>query len=207
MRGPGIEAIARACTSLTHLDFTDSDHLPDTVFRTISEHCHGLKSLHFRNCRKLTNESLNAIISTSTALHRLDIGGCVKIREKSIEHIAKHGASLTELHLNNLPLFETSASAALARGCTALRYLDLSECANVNHASVRGRSAVVVGVAHAHSRYSADPMLTRHSLHSTMPTFACVFPLCLTVDARIKHVSSHTCFYMFLSVSDIIMCR
>jgi hypothetical protein len=59
---------------------------------------------------------------------------------QAIEHIAKNGASLVELSLANLPLFETSASVALARGCRALRKLDLSECENVNAAAVRRHS-------------------------------------------------------------------
>ena len=82
MTGPGLEAIFKACTSLTHLDLTDAERMPDRVFASLAEHCHHLKALHFRNCRKLTNESLNAIVSSSTSLTKLHIGGCVKIREK-----------------------------------------------------------------------------------------------------------------------------
>jgi hypothetical protein len=54
-----------------------------------------------------------------------------------IEHIAKYGAALKELSLAGLPLFETSCGVALARGATALRKLDLTECPNVDQASVR----------------------------------------------------------------------
>jgi hypothetical protein len=87
VNGPGVEAIIRACTSLTHLDATDCSKLPDSVFALLAEQCHNLKSLRLRNCRKLTNATLNAIVSSSTALTALDIGGCVRISEK-----VRHGA-------------------------------------------------------------------------------------------------------------------
>ncbi len=56
---------------------------------------------------------------------------------QSIEHIAKYGASLTDLSLCNLPKFETSAAVALARGCPALRSLDLAHCDRVDQKAVR----------------------------------------------------------------------
>lgn len=82
MNGPGVEAIIKACTSLTHLDATDCSKLPDSVFALLAEQCHNLKTLRLRNCRKLTNATLNAIVSSSTAMTALDIGGCVRISEK-----------------------------------------------------------------------------------------------------------------------------
>jgi hypothetical protein len=45
VRGPGVEAVIRACTSLTHLDLTNCSHLSDSVFEVLAECCHDLRSL------------------------------------------------------------------------------------------------------------------------------------------------------------------
>jgi F-box and leucine-rich repeat protein GRR1 len=82
VNGPGLEAIIKSCTSLTHLDVTDAARFPDSLFALLAEHCHNLKSLRLRGCRKLTNATLSAIVSSSTALTSLDIGGCVRISER-----------------------------------------------------------------------------------------------------------------------------
>jgi hypothetical protein len=69
------------------------------------------------------------VASCGVVLHVVPVQG--------VTCIARSGGRLRELSMQELPNMDTSACVAIARGCTSLRSLDMSECQNISELGVR----------------------------------------------------------------------
>ena len=138
------KVIDNLCDDLIELDVSGTFQVDDPAVAYILEKCKKLQSLNIRNCRKITDKSLDVIIARGPHLVSLDIGGAVNIKEPGLANLvaSKKISSLRELNLSGLPL-TTESLLILGRSgqrltSVGLGYTDIGEYALREFIKARG---------------------------------------------------------------------
>ena len=146
------KVIDNLCDDLIELDVSGTFQVDDPAVAYILEKCKKLQSLNIRNCRKITDKSLDVIIARGPHLISLDIGGAVNIKEPGLANLvaSKKISSLRELNLSGLPL-TTESLQILARSgqrltSVGLGYTDLGEYALREFIKARGHQLEKLGL-------------------------------------------------------------
>lgn len=129
-------SVVETCSNeLVELNVTGCFQIMDQHLITIFARCPKLKVVQVGNCRKLTDEFLNGIVSQQgLKLRQLDIGGNFNITDDGVRNFIKqyrHINLLEELSLSGLPISDETI-LLLSQQATGLRslglsYLDLKE--------------------------------------------------------------------------------
>ena len=101
-----LKIIDRIGLDLLALDVGGTFQVDDTAVASIMKKCRKLNSLNIRNCRKITDKSLDIIISDNNSLCNIDLGGNTNISSEGIIRFLNNRkiSNLIELNLSGLPI-------------------------------------------------------------------------------------------------------
>jgi hypothetical protein len=128
--------INRVNLNLTELDISGTFQVDDDVVALVLKHCKHLVSLNIRNCRKVTNKSLDHIIALGHNLTTINIGGNFNITNDGVNKFLTTCPRIqeyVEINLSGLPI-QSDTLALLTHNCHGLKaislaYSDLGEMA------------------------------------------------------------------------------
>jgi hypothetical protein len=139
-------------SELTELDVSGTFQVDDATVAYVLEKCRKLTSLNIRNCRKITDKSLEVIVAKGNSLVDLDIGGNVNISYKGVIGLvsSKKMSSLRELNLSGLPI-QADTLALISRSGNKLTsfgigFADIGESALRDFISTRGHQLEKLGL-------------------------------------------------------------
>lgn len=132
-----IQMIDVCCDTLVRLDLQGTFFVDDALVKHIMKKCKALDTLSLRNCRKLTDSTLERIAEHGNNLHRLDLGGNFNYTTLGIQNFLKTYQNLSNLvELNISGLFVDSDTLLLLTKCTSLTKLSIGY-ADTNEQSLR----------------------------------------------------------------------
>ena len=127
--------------TLKRLSAAGCNQLNDFDVEDISR-CVSLLSLSLRACSKITDGSVESLVSLSRrkkkarmrGLQHLDVGGCVRLSDGGVNAlVAAYASSLTHLDLRGLPrLTHRSIDAVQAHCRHTLTHLNIAECNGID---------------------------------------------------------------------------
>lgn len=104
--------------------------LTDRVLvEAVKVHCPRLRSLSLHSLALIQSTGLEALFTdwVNTGLTHLNLHRCTLLENEAIEAVVAHsGHSLIELDLNSVDEIEELTLKVLAKGCKAMRVIDLS---------------------------------------------------------------------------------
>ncbi len=120
--------------SLVSLDVSGCFQVDDLTIGTVLTTCPKLTNINIRNCRKLTDETLESLGKLDTRLQSLNIGGNFNMTVKGVQAFLNHSrylGELRELHISGLMITDDilTSVASSCRGLTAvgIGFADVSE--------------------------------------------------------------------------------
>ena len=84
-----------------------------------------------RDCRNLTDASINAIAANCPSLTELNTTGCILLTDEAIKAIAANCPSLTKLDVGGCSNLSAEAITAIAANCQSLKELKITGCRNI----------------------------------------------------------------------------
>ena len=117
-----IQAVARGCSQLRHLDF-DGNFVSDVAIEAIAQSCHQLQCLYLSDC-DVTDAALLAVAQGCPKLKELDVSLNL-VSNAAIEAVAQACPELEWLDLAECDVTD-AALLAVAQGCPKLKELDVS---------------------------------------------------------------------------------
>jgi hypothetical protein len=103
--------------NLVELDVSGTFQIDDAAVAYVLAKCPQLRVLNIRNCRKITDATLDTVVTKGTHLTALDIGGDVNISAAGVRSLveSKKMGMLRELNLSGLPVRD-DVLGVVARG-------------------------------------------------------------------------------------------
>lgn len=117
VRNSVFKQIGYNCPNLTHLDLSNCSQVSNSVVRAILQGCGKLEDMLLNNCSKVTD----------SAFH---------ISESPFEQLVGY-LSLESLSLQGCPQITGEIVPTLNKNCKQLKYLNLSQCKNVNSPAIQ----------------------------------------------------------------------
>lgn len=120
---------------LTALDVSGTFQVDDDTVQYVLKNCKEMKTFNIRNCRKITDKSLEYIVQYGNNLTGVDLGGCINMSYNGINKFIQHKkmASLMELNLSGLPIQSDTlsliSSCCVNLTCLGIGYADIGEMA------------------------------------------------------------------------------
>lgn len=122
-------------TVLTALDVSGTFQVDDNTVQYILKNCKDLHVLNIRNCRKITDSSMEFIVQYGSNLTSVDLGGCINMSYEGINKFVQHKrmSGLVELNLSGLPI-QSDTLSLISSCCVNLTslgigYADIGEMA------------------------------------------------------------------------------
>ncbi|KAH7914401.1 hypothetical protein BJ138DRAFT_1000161 [Hygrophoropsis aurantiaca] len=125
---------------LPHRPSTWLDQIPPLILRHTAEN---LRVLDISYCTKITDETVEGIVSHAPRIQTLALAGCTNLTDRAVKAISKLKEHLGSLVLAHVPLITDNAIVGLARSCTKLGSIDLAFCRNLTDMSVFELAALV----------------------------------------------------------------
>lgn len=134
--GRYLKKILETTGAITELDVGGTFQVDDESVLAITTNCPKLKVLNIRNCKKLTDRSLEHILKCDS-LVSLNIGGNFNMTVSGILHFLKTklATRLEELHLSGLPITDEMMEI-IGRRCNSLKTLGINYT-DVSESSIR----------------------------------------------------------------------
>ena len=103
---------------LVELDVSGTFQIDDAAVAYVLDKCSKLRSLNIRNCRKITDATLDVVVAKGGQLTALDIGGDVNISAAGVRALvgSKKMGALRELNLSGLPVRDDVLSVVAKGG-------------------------------------------------------------------------------------------
>lgn len=133
----GIKCIATNCPKLRNVAIIDGEKVSDKMAETLLKSCDQITNLSLKNCKKVHGVLLKPFLGEKSALRSkkpipfklvsLDLSGC-PLSKSGIKKLSKVTCHLHTLLLRPITPQKGSQSelAALVRGCSGMRHLELS---------------------------------------------------------------------------------
>ena len=154
-----IQAVARGCSQLRHLDF-DGNFVSDVAIEAIAQSCHQLQCLYLSDCdvtdaallavaqgcpklkeldvshNIVSNAAIQAVAQACPQLKRLNLTFCTALRDEAIDSVARGCPQLECFHVTGLQFLTDAAIHAVAQGCPQLKELDMTQCARLTESAI-----------------------------------------------------------------------
>ena len=118
------------------LELVNVDSLTDETMFSVVQHCHNLRTVILRGCRRLSSDAVVAIATECRSLHILDLSKCGNIGDTGIVALSKYCSELRECILSECDLLTDDAIVQLAHGCPRLELLELRYCHQLTDRSI-----------------------------------------------------------------------
>jgi hypothetical protein len=122
--------IDRVNTNLTELDISGTFQVDDDVVHMVLKKCSKLAKLNIRNCRKVTNKSLEYVNAKGRNLTALNIGGNFNLTHDGLNKFlssCSHLDAFDEIGLSGLPV-QSDTLGLVSRHCSNLTAISLAYC-------------------------------------------------------------------------------
>lgn len=130
-----LHRILEVCPRIKRLMLKENAQLTYRTWGSFSQ-LKGLTMLDIGECRGLSDDELDLVLTGSPHLTELNLSGCNKITRKWMGSFGKRCHYLQELQLSSCRMIEESGFIELALGCKRLKRLDVSYCGGVTDKAI-----------------------------------------------------------------------
>ncbi|EAU84369.2 SCF E3 ubiquitin ligase complex F-box protein grrA [Coprinopsis cinerea okayama7 len=116
-----------------HTPATWIEELPSLFLRHTADN---LRVLDLSSCNKITDNSIDGIVTHAPRIQSLILSGCSLLTDASLDSICKLGDHLDVLMLAHVSNITDRAVVQVARSCPNLRCIDVAFCRNLTDMSV-----------------------------------------------------------------------
>ena len=149
-----LKVISFCSNTLVSVDVSGCFQTDDATIAKLLKSCHKLQNLNIKNCRKLTDITLESIVSLRNPLDTLNIGGNFNMTPQGVQNFFlsyPHVHRLREMHVSGL-MINDDILVSVAAKCTGLTsfglgYSDVSESGLSKLLSVLGPQFVKLNVS------------------------------------------------------------
>jgi len=124
----GFAQYVERCNSLLQLNLSGSFLVSDDVVSIVLSNCLKLEKIDLRNCRKITDESLNLIAAKGSCLSSINLGGNFNVSLEGLIHFFSNNSRMElykELYISGLPTNDEVLKLIISR-CPHLVALGIS---------------------------------------------------------------------------------
>ena len=154
-----IQAVARGCSQLRHLDF-DGNFVSDVAIEAIAQSCHQLQCLYLSDCdvtdaallavaqgcpklkeldvslNFISNAAIQAVARAYPQLKKLNVASCADLRDEAIDSVARGCPQLECLDVSGLQFITDAAIHAVSQGCPQLKQLGMIQCDRLTESAI-----------------------------------------------------------------------
>ena len=154
-----IQAVARGCSQLRHLDF-DGNFVSDVAIEAIAQSCHQLQCLYLSDCdvtdaallavaqgcpklkeldvslNFISNAAIQAVAQAYPQLKKLNVASCADLRDEAIDSVARGCPQLECLDVSGLQFITDAAIHAVSQGCPQLKQLGMIQCDRLTESAI-----------------------------------------------------------------------
>eukprot|EP00736_Rhodelphis_marinus_P003785 Rmarinus@m.2637 len=109
------------------LSLAGCGQITDEVVEKLVKGCSSLRKLCLSKCRKLTDQSIQSVFDACRFLTYLDVSYCPNVTDEAFAGAAAGCPYLETLLIQSCPISDKTLKY-LSRGCSRLRFLDVSSC-------------------------------------------------------------------------------
>lgn len=120
----GVIALAGRCPHLQYINLSECERITDRGVLALTERCPNLRHIDLSDCGHITNASVIELAKRLPNLQFIALGECSNITDDAVKALATHCPELQSINLERNSL-SSHALTALAKGCSALRHINL----------------------------------------------------------------------------------
>mmetsp|Transcript_1317 Transcript_1317/g.1387 ORF Transcript_1317/g.1387 Transcript_1317/m.1387 type:complete len:1578 (-) Transcript_1317:176-4909(-) len=123
----GLRALCTACRGLVRLNLSFCSKITNQAMKYVAEGLTCLTSLNLTACIYISDVGIHALCQGRLPLQALELNGCAKITDVALGLLSRHfSTSLHHLALRSCDLITDEGIRQLARYCSLLQFLDIS---------------------------------------------------------------------------------